>query len=248
MIEVDAVSKFYDGKCVLQDLHLVFKPGRTHVLLGESGSGKSTLLRMIMGLIYPDRGLIRIDGEAMSPLTRRPLAKKIGYVIQDGGLFPHLTIRDNISLVARALRWKPTDVEARLSELAEVVRLDSHIFDRYPLQLSGGQRQRAGLMRALFLNPEILLLDEPLGALDPIVRSQLQSELRDIFSKLHKLVLLVTHDLSEAAFFGDTVTLLCEGKVLQNGSFRDLDLHPAHPYVTEFFQAQRILHRTESSK
>ena len=171
--------------------------------------------------------------------TARAVRLRTGYVIQDGGLFPHLTARGNVTLLARHLGWDRPRIEARVAELAELTRFPADGLDRHPRQLSGGQRQRVGLMRALMLDPAALLLDEPLGALDPLVRADLQTELRDIFRSLGKTVVLVTHDLGEATFFADRVVLLRDGRVVQEGSPADLWHRPADPFVTRFVQAQR---------
>jgi osmoprotectant transport system ATP-binding protein len=163
----------------------------------------------------------------------------MGYVIQDGGLFPHLTARGNVTLLARYLGWAPERVEPRLGELTELVRLPADALGRYPIQLSGGQRQRISLLRALLLDPVMLLLDEPLGALDPIIRSELQTDLRHIFQALSKTVVLVTHDLAEAAFFGDLIVLFRAGRIVQQGTLDDLERAPVDPFVTQFIQAQQ---------
>jgi osmoprotectant transport system ATP-binding protein len=162
-------------------------------------------------------------------------------VIQDGGLFPHLTARENITLMAQHLRSPVSEIEARLRELCELTRFASQNLDRYPVELSGGQRQRVSLMRALMLKPELLLLDEPLGALDPLVRARLQRDLKDIFARLAQTIVLVTHDLVEAAFLGDTLVLMNEGKIAQQGRLDDLRTRPASAFVSEFINAQRSL-------
>src|SRR5262249_22018916 len=163
----------------------------------------------------------------------------VGYVIQDGGLFPHLTARGNVTLMARYLGWDRARIAARVAGLADLTRFPADGLDRYPHQLSGGQRQRVGLMRALMLDPDALLLDEPLGALDPLVRADLQAELRDIFRRLGKTVVLVTHDLGEAAFFADRVVLLKAGRVVQEGGPGALWPRPGDAFVPRFVQAQR---------
>jgi osmoprotectant transport system ATP-binding protein len=163
----------------------------------------------------------------------------MGYVIQDGGLFPHLTAAGNVTLLARHLGWGPAKLGERLRELAELTRLSPAQLDRYPAQLSGGQRQRVGLMRALMLEPDLLLMDEPLGALDPMVRAQLQADLKGIFRQLKKTVLLVTHDMGEAAYLGDEIALMREGRIVQRGGFEELLARPAEPFVSEFIRAQR---------
>jgi len=219
----------------LGPIDLSIAAGSTTVLLGTSGAGKSTVLRLLNGLLSPNSGRVMFRGRAPSPADRL----EMGYVVQGGGLFPHLTAADNIALVARWLGWEPQRIDARLRELAELVRVPAETLERFPAQLSGGQAQRVGLMRALMLDGPVLLLDEPLGELDPITRFDLQGDLREIFRRLGKTVVLVTHDLGEAAFFGGTVVLLREGRVVQKGPLDELIRVPADPFVTRFVQAQR---------
>ncbi len=239
MIELRGVRKTLGGREVLRPTDLAVPAGRTTVLLGPSGCGKSTLLRLILGLIRPDGGEVVFDGQPLTPATALAARRRMGYVVQDGGLFPHLTAAGNAALVARHLGWPRGRAAVRLAELAALARLPAEFLTRYPAQLSGGQRQRVGLMRALMLDPAVLLLDEPLGALDPLVRAELQTDLRDVFRTLGKTVVLVTHDLSEAAFFADEVVLLRDGRVVQRGRPADLARAPAEPFVTQFIQAQR---------
>jgi osmoprotectant transport system ATP-binding protein len=239
MFALNGVLKAYAGRPALGPLTLAVPPGRITVLIGPSGCGKSTLLRLLIGLVKPDAGDVAFDGQPVTPATARAVRLRVGYVIQDGGLFPHLTARGNVTLMARHLGRDRAATDARVAELAELTRFPADGLDRYPHQLSGGQRQRVGLMRALMLDPDALLLDEPLGALDPLVRADLQAELRDIFRRLGKTVVLVTHDLGEAAFFADRVVLLRDGQIVQEGSPADLWHRPADAFVTRFVQAQR---------
>ena len=239
MLELDQVTKSFGSQIVLHPTSLSIRAGTTTVLIGPSGCGKSTLLRMMIGLIQPDSGTIRFQGEAFTPANQLTLRHRIGYVIQDGGLFPHLSAFDNVALLARHLGRELRQVKARVEELAELVRLPHAALSRFPAQLSGGQRQRVGIMRALVLDPPLILLDEPMGALDPLVRYDLQNDLRDIFRTLKKTVVLVTHDMGEAGFFGDEVILLGGGKIVQRGTLNDLLNHPADEFVTRFIQAQR---------
>jgi osmoprotectant transport system ATP-binding protein len=167
------------------------------------------------------------------------LRHQMGYVIQNGGLFPHLTARRNVTMMARYLKWKRSEIEARLLELAELTQFPPDGLDRYPVQLSGGQKQRLALMRALMLDPKVLLLDEPLGALDPIIRFDLQTDLKRIFQRLRKTVVLVTHDLDEAEYFGDSIVLMREGRIVQQGSIHEMIDAPIDPFVTHFIHAQR---------
>jgi osmoprotectant transport system ATP-binding protein len=238
---LNGITKRYAGRPALGPITLGIPTGQTTVLIGPSGCGKSTLLRLLIGLVRPDAGTMTFDGNPVNAQTAQSIRRRTGYVIQDGGLFPHLTARGNVALLARHLGWQASRINSRVTELAELTRFPTDGLDRYPQQLSGGQRQRVGLMRALMLNPDALLLDEPLGALDPLVRADLQTELRDIFRSLGKTVVLVTHDLGEAAFFADRVVLLKEGCVVQEGRVDDLWHRPADPFVTRFVQAQRGL-------
>jgi osmoprotectant transport system ATP-binding protein len=227
--------KRYGGTEGVGPLDLTILEHSTTVLLGTSGAGKSTLLKMLNGMVQPDSGAVLFRGQ---PPTRE-LRLRMGYVVQGGGLFPHLTAAGNVSLVARWLGWEDERVEARLRELADLVRLPFESLSRFPAQLSGGQAQRVGLMRALMLDAEVLLLDEPLGALDPLTRFDLQQDLREVFARLRKTVAIVTHDLSEAAFFGGTAVLLRAGQIEQTGSIEELMQNPATPFVARFVQAQR---------
>ena len=239
MISVEDVSKTYNGQIALAPTTLTLTPGKTTVLIGPSGCGKSTLLRLMIGLITPDTGQVVIGDTPLTPQNAETQRHAIGYVIQDGGLFPHLTASRNVSLLAQYLKKPNSEITPRLSELAQLVQLPEESLSRYPSGLSGGQRQRVGLMRALMLDPPLLLLDEPLGALDPITRSELQTQLKDIFAKLNKTVVLVTHDMGEAAYFGDTIILMRAGKIVQSGTLDDLLHRPSEQYVTDFIRAQR---------
>ena len=222
----------------LDGVSLTVPADTTHVLLGGSGSGKSTLLRLVLGLVEPDAGEIAVDGVTVGPATRAVIQRRIGYVVQEGALYPHLSAARNVGLPARARGWPAAAIDARVGELARIVDFRRPLLDRYPAELSGGQRQRVSLMRALVLDPPVLLLDEPLGALDPITRTELQGELVRMFRELHKTVLLVTHDVREAFVFGTSITLLEAGRVVQQGTFADLARRPATPLVTEFLKAQ----------
>ena len=239
MIALDGVSKRLGGKLILAPTTLEIAAKTTVALLGPSGCGKSTLLRLIVGLISPDAGTVRVTGEIVTPASAPSIRRRIGYVIQDGGLFPHLTAADNAALMAHHLGWEKGRIQARLKDLAELVRLSPALLSRYPAELSGGQRQRVGLMRGLLLDPDLLLLDEPMGALDPVVRGRLQEDLKVIFAALKKTVVLVTHDLGEAAYLAEEVVLMREGPVLQRGALRELMTRPADPFVQSFLEAQR---------
>jgi osmoprotectant transport system ATP-binding protein len=239
VIALEKVSKAYGAKTVLSPISLAPAPARTTVLLGPSGCGKSTLLRLMVGLITPDSGRVLFDGREVTPVAVDEMRHRIGYVIQEGGLFPHLDAVGNITLLARHLGRDQAWIEGRVSELGALVRFQRELLGRYPRELSGGERQRVALMRALMLDPPVLLLDEPLAALDAITRRELQSELKEIFARLAKTVVLVTHDLHEAAWFGDEIVLMRAGHIVQRGRLEDLLAHPAAPFVTEFVHAQR---------
>ena len=241
LVQLVAVSKRYTGAAALHSTDLGVERGKTTVLIGPSGCGKSTLLRLIIGLTAPDSGTISFDGSQITQANIERLRRQIGYVIQEGGLFPHLTARANILLVARHLGKSLEEMRTRLLELCELTRFSDNLLSRYPIELSGGQRQRVSLMRALMLSPKLLLLDEPLGALDPLVRASLQKDLKEIFARLRQTALLVTHDLAEAAYFGDEIVLMNEGRVVQQGSIADLRKKPATDFVREFVNAQRTL-------
>ncbi|PYK55617.1 MAG: ABC transporter ATP-binding protein [Verrucomicrobia bacterium] len=239
LVNLVDVSKHYAGATALHSTNLSVERGKTTVLIGPSGCGKSTLLRLIIRLIEPDSGSIEFDDELITSDIIGTLRRRIGYVIQEGGLFPHLTARANVLLMARHV-GKPEDkMQNRLAELCELTRFPVNLLSRYPVELSGGQRQRVGLMRALMLSPELLLLDEPLGALDPLVRASLQKDLKEIFARLQQTVLFVTHDLAEAAYFGDEIVLMNEGRIVQRGPVSDLRDQPTDPFVSEFINAQR---------
>src|SRR5881392_1049740 len=241
LVQLVDVSKRYANAAALHSTNLAIERGKVTVLIGPSGCGKSTLLRLIIGLITPDSGTISFDGSQITPANIDALRPRIGYVIQEGGLFPHLTARDNILLMARYLGKSREKLRIRLLELCELTRFSDNLLSRYPIELSGGQRQRVSLMRALMLSPELLLLDEPLGALDPLVRASLQKDLKEVFTRLNQTAILVTHDLAEAAYLGDEIVVMNEGRVVQKGTLEDLRDHPAKSFVSEFITAQRTL-------
>ena len=241
LVQLAGVSKKYGSANALHPTDLVFERAKTTVLIGPSGCGKSTLLRLIIRLLDPDAGKVSFEGTPITSANISELRRRIGYVIQDGGLFPHLTARANILLMASHLKWDTAKMNHRLAELCALTRFPETALERFPIELSGGQRQRISLMRALALSPELLLLDEPLGALDPLVRAALQKDLKEIFSRLKQTAILVTHDLSEAAYLGDEIVLMNEGAVVQRGTLEDLRAKPASAFVTEFINAQRGL-------
>ncbi len=240
MVVLDNVSKAYASHTAVAPVSLAFDSGRVTVLIGPSGCGKSTLLRMIVGLVAPDTGRVVIGGEALGAGNALRLRHAIGYVIQEGGLFPHLTAEENVVLLAVFLKRDPKWIAARTAELSELARLPNAMLKRYPRDLSGGQRQRVSMMRALMLDPPLLLLDEPLGALDPITRYEMQEELKQIFAMLDKTVVLVTHDMNEAAYFGNHIVLMRDGRIVQQGVIADLLERPNEPFVQQFIRAQRV--------
>jgi osmoprotectant transport system ATP-binding protein len=241
LVRFRAVSKLFADDFAIRDINLEIERGTITALIGPSGCGKSTILRLIVGLLAADTGEIQFDGEQIAAGTIMKIRHRLGYVIQDGGLFPHFTARGNLALQPRLFRKRRDEIEKRINELCELTKFPSSALDRYPLELSGGQRQRVSLMRALMLSPELLLLDEPFAALDPLVRVSLQRDLKEICARLQQTVLLVTHDLAEAAFLGDEIALMNEGQIVQRGSIADLRATPANEFVREFISAQRSL-------
>ena len=241
LVTLCGVRKAFNGTVALHPTDITFPRGRTTGLIGPSGCGKSTLLRLIVGLVEPTAGTIEFEDAALTSANVGKIRQQIGYVIQEGGLFPHLTARKNVLLMAAHLRRPEAEMEQRLAELCSLTRFPSTALDRYPVELSGGQRQRVSLMRALALSPELLLLDEPLGALDPLVRAALQQDLKEIFARLNQSAILVTHDLAEAAYLADKIVLMNEGRIVQIGTLEDLRTRPASEFVTEFINAQRGL-------
>jgi osmoprotectant transport system ATP-binding protein len=239
LVQLKGVSKSFHGSTALHPIDLEVSTRLTTALIGPSGCGKSTLLRLIIGLLQPDTGTISFDGTTMTPENAQQFRRRIGYVLQEGGLFPHLTARANILLMSRHLGRPAAETDPRLEELCDLSQFPSAALDRYPAELSGGQRQRVSLMRALMLAPELLLLDEPLGALDPLVRSALQKDLGEIFTRLRQSVVLVTHDMAEAAYLADEIVLMDQGQIVQRGTAADLRDHPANEFVSDFINAQR---------
>ena len=238
-VEIQDVRKSFGPVEVLHGVSVPIADGEFVVLVGPSGCGKSTLLRLMIRLIEPDSGSIELDGKPVTSENINALRRRIGYVIQEGGLFPHLTARANVLLMARHIGKSEKEMHNRLFELSDLTRFSEKLLQRYPVELSGGQRQRVSLMRALMLSPDLLLLDEPLGALDPLVRASLQKDLKEIFTRLGQTVLFVTHDLAEAIYFANEIVLLNEGRIVQKGTITDLRERPADLFVSEFINAQR---------
>ncbi len=241
MFELVGVSLCHGSHKALDAVDLAFARGSVSAVIGSSGSGKSTLLRLLLGLDWPDRGTVRVEGRALRTDDVLALRRRTGYVIQEGGLFPHLSARENLALLPRELGWPAQRIDARANELAALTHLPHDALARFPAELSGGQRQRVALMRALMLDPPALLLDEPLGALDPVIRHELQDELAAMFAALAKTVVVVTHDFAEAAFLAPRLVLLRAGRVIQDGNLDEFRSRPADPFVTRFVEAQRKL-------
>jgi osmoprotectant transport system ATP-binding protein len=238
MILFHEVGKRFGDTVALQPTNLNIPANKTTVLIGLSGSGKSTVLRLISGLIEPTTGWIEINGKKLNRASLREFRRRMGYVIQSGDLFPHLTARSNILLVAQELGLGIDEITVRVEELCLMTRFPKNLLDRYPVELSGGEQRRVSLIRALMLKPDVLLLDEPLGALDPMARAGLLMDLKALFERTSATVIMVTHNLVEAARLGDRVVLLQAGGIIQQGPFAEFSLCPAEPFVTEFFRAQ----------
>jgi osmoprotectant transport system ATP-binding protein len=237
-LETRQISKqFPDGTYALQDIEWGVQEGETMALIGESGSGKTTLLRLLNRLVEPTAGTIFIQGNAAGSQDPIQLRRRLGYVPQDGGLFPHWTIRQNVCLVPHLLGWVPDRQLEQVNKLLPLVNLDPAQFaERYPIELSGGQRQRVAVARALAADPPIVLLDEPFGALDPLTRHELQNQFLTLKSRLQKTMVLVTHDLAEAFRLGDRITILKEGHIHQVGTPNELLHAPATTYVHSLVQ------------
>ncbi len=242
MIAFDEVCKTYPGDCqAVWKLSLDVAEGETLVLLGTSGSGKTTTMKMVNRLIDPTGGRIAIDGEDVLRQNPIELRRKIGYAIQHIGLFPHMTVAENIAVVPKLLQWDSSRIDARCDELLSMVGLEPDDFKpRYPSQLSGGQRQRIGVARALAADPPIVLMDEPFGALDPITREQLQNEFLELESIIKKTIIFVTHDVFEAVKMGDRIALLDAGRLQQLATPRELVDSPANEFVDQFLGQHRF--------
>jgi osmoprotectant transport system ATP-binding protein len=241
LVHFRAVSKVFGNDVAVSDINLEIPRGQITALIGPSGCGKSTILRLIVGLLTADTGEIQFDGDPIAPGTIMKIRRRLGYVIQDGGLFPHLTARRNLALQSNLFGKNRDEIEKRIAELCALTKFPNNGLGRYPLELSGGQRQRVSLMRALMLSPELLLLDEPFAALDPLVRVNLQRDLKEICAQLQQTVLVVTHDLPEAAFLANDIVLVNGGRIVQRGSIADLRAKPANEFAREFISAQRSL-------
>jgi osmoprotectant transport system ATP-binding protein len=253
MITLERLTKQYDQSTVVDDVSMTIEPHSICVIVGTSGSGKSTLLRMINRLVEPTSGRVLVDGQDTREEPAHLLRRRIGYAIQGLGLFPHRTVRDNIATVPRLLDWPADRVRARVTELLGIFQLDPALYaDKYPHELSGGQQQRVGVARALAAEPNLLLMDEPFGALDPIIRAKAQDDLLDIQRRFGTTIVIVTHDMDEAFRLGSRVAVMSQGRLLQHGRPDELVTHPADPFVSQLIgtgeRALRLLALTPVSE
>ena len=248
MIRFESVAKSFDAghTFALRAVDLEVLPGETLVLLGSSGSGKSTLLRLVNRLITPSSGRVLLDGRDVAGEDAVALRRRIGYVFQGIGLFPHMTVAENVGTVPRLLNWPSDDIAERVDQLLELVGLSpSEYHRRYPRELSGGQQQRVGVARALAARPSVLLMDEPFGALDPITRDQIQDELKTLQGALGLTIVLVTHDMTEALLLADRIAVMKDGQIVGTGTPTELMSEPGHEYVSTLMampkrQADRV--------
>ena len=236
MIELQHVSKGFNGVTVIDDLSLHIARGEFTVILGSSGSGKSTLIKMINRLLEHDSGRITFAGDEIRSFRPEDLRRRMGYAIQSVGLFPHWSVEKNIATVPTLLKWPAGRIHDRVTELMTLLQLDAELYrKRYPHQLSGGQQQRVGVARALAGNPEVLLMDEPFGALDPVTRAALQLEIARIHKAFDKTIVLVTHDIDEALSLATRIVLLDQGRIVQSGTPLQMLSSPANDFVSDFF-------------
>ncbi|MBR7654293.1 ABC transporter ATP-binding protein [Brucella oryzae] len=232
MIEFDHITKRYNGRAAVDAVSFAIEPHSIAAIVGTSGSGKTTLLRMVNRLVEPTDGEIRIDGQSILNEPAHGLRRRIGYVIQQNGLFPHRTVAENIATVPLLLGWQKQRIDIRVDELLDLFQMEPADFrDRYPHELSGGQQQRVGVARALAAGPNILLMDEPFGALDPVIRAKAQEDLKSIQKRLGTTILLVTHDMEEAISLGDRIAVMDDGNLLQYGPPAEILAHPATEFV-----------------
>jgi len=240
LIEYENVAKSYqDSVYAVSGFSLSLAKGELLVIIGPSGCGKTTVLRMLNRLVEPTSGRILLHGEDIRSLDAIALRRRMGYVIQQVGLFPHMTVLENIAVVPDILGWPLEKQHSRALELLQLIDMSPERFGgRYPHQLSGGQQQRVGVLRALAADPEVILMDEPFGAVDPMTRAKLQQELKALHNRLNKTIILVTHDIGEAFLLADRILLMREGRILQLGNPEELLTHPTDPFVTDYLQSQ----------
>ncbi|RAI79948.1 ATP-binding cassette domain-containing protein [Macrococcoides caseolyticum subsp. hominis] len=249
MLEMNNVSKVYKGgKKAVSDLNISIKQGEFIAFIGTSGSGKTTAMRMINRMIEPTSGTITLDGKNIKELNPVQLRRKIGYVIQQIGLLPHMTIRDNITLVPKLLKWSEEDKNKKAEELIQLVDLPLSYLDLYPAQLSGGQQQRIGVVRALAADQDIILMDEPFGALDPLTRDTLQDLVKELQVKFNKTFVMVTHDMDEAIKLADRIVIMSNGEVVQLDTPNNILRRPANDFVRDFIGENRLIQTTPNVK
>ncbi|GAJ01008.1 unnamed protein product, partial [marine sediment metagenome] len=239
MIELTNVTKKFGNKTAVNNFSLHIEKGSLTMFIGPSGCGKTTTLRMINRLTPYDKGNIVIDGTSVNDIDPVELRRNIGYVIQEIGLFPHLTVFENVAIVPRLLKWEQKKIEQRVREILELVTLDQSFAQKYPLQLSGGEKQRVGLARALAAEPEILLMDEPFGAIDPINRLKLQDSFLEIQEEIKKTIVFVTHDINEAIKLGDKIAIINEGNLIQYDNVSKILSDPANEFVENLLGQDR---------
>lgn len=240
MIKAENLVKRFGDAAAVNGISFEVKEGENLILLGTSGCGKTTTLRMINRLIEPDSGTVYINGSDIRRSEPEILRRGIGYVLQSHGLFPHYTVAENIAIVPKLLKWKKEDIQRRSEELFGKLNLDLSLADKYPAALSGGQQQRVGLARSLMVNPPLLLMDEPFGALDNVTRTAIRKEFRALDELVKKTIIMVTHDVQEAFEMGDRICLMDKGEIKQIGTPAELLFHPANDFVKRFFEEQRL--------
>ncbi len=240
MILLEQVSKDYGAVKAVEEVSLEVKAGETLILLGTSGCGKTTTLRMMNKLVEPSGGNIFLNGQLINNILPETLRRGMGYVLQNTGLFPHYTVAENMAVVPKLLKWSPARIQSRTLELLRKLHLDPEQLLLYPHQLSGGQQQRVGLARALMADPPILLMDEPFGALDPITRTHIRQEIKNLDELTAKTIVMVTHDIAEAFELADRICLMDKGQIQQIGTPAELLLRPQNAFVTSFLQEQRL--------
>ena len=236
MIRLEGVCKRFNGKTVLDGIGLHIAPGSFTTVIGRSGSGKTTLLRLMNGLIQPDSGRITVRGQDLAVCDLVLLRRSIGYVIQEAGLFPHMTVRANIAYVLTLLRWQAAEIARRIDELLDIVHLDPALLGRYPHQLSGGQRQRVGIARALAARPDLILMDEPIGAVDEITRRALQTEIRHIQQRTGSTIVFITHDIDEALALATCLVIIHEGRIVAHDTPENLLRAPPNGIAAELLR------------